>query len=135
MKKMIVLLFLLVMSALPIYSQTTTLDIHNNMYASTLTADSVWNGNWTNLINRNIASITVFVYSDSASATKGLKVYFSTDGATTRDSLTYTIGADSAASVIFTPYTEYYKLQYINGLKSSTKTTIQPIMRTEAKGF
>ncbi|MHB8362816.1 MAG: hypothetical protein ACYDBX_04325 [Patescibacteria group bacterium] len=123
-------LFLLILLSGLAYSQTTTLDYANNLNSG-LSADSVWNGKYVDLIARNTASITLFVYSDSASATNGLKIYFSPDGITARDSLAYSVPADSAVTLLFVSTMRYYRIQYTNGTKVTHITIIQPILRTE----
>ena len=133
MKKLL-LLFVFVLCGLT-YSQTTTVDSNNQLLTSALAADSVWNGNYVNLVTHNIASVTIAVYSDSASATNGFKVYFSPDGSAVIDSIYKSISAGTVWDTILTPYTKYYKIQYTNGTKATNTTIIQPIIRTENKGY
>ena len=133
MKKLIILLFTLF--CLPLFGQTAIVDSKNSL-SGALTADSAWSGQWVDLMARNAESVSVFAYSDSASATNGLIVYFSPDGITSYDSLHYSVAAASASdSLLFTPRTRFYKIKYINGTKATHITIIQPILRPHAKGY
>lgn len=128
MKKFIVLFFLILMCGLE--AQTVTVD-NNNQLSGVLNADSVWTGSFVDLMSKNAASVSIFVYSDSASATNGLKIYFSPDKVTITDSLMYTIGVDSSAHILFTSYTRFYKIKYTNGNKTTHAIFIQPILRLQ----
>lgn len=132
MKK--ILVFLILLFSIGITNAQTTTGDGNNSLNSLLGADSVWTGHYTNLTVKNISSVSIFVYSDSASAANGLVILYSTDGVTEHDSTTYSIVADSSVSILLAPVTMYYKIKYKVGVKSAN-VIIQSILHTAAKGF
>src|SRR3989338_9533974 len=63
----------------------------------------------------NYSDISIFIYSDVASATNGLQIQFSPNGPDWLTTETHTIQAGVVFSRIFSTKTKYFRLIYTNG--------------------
>ena len=85
----------------------------NNSTTATLGAGASFPGATTLL--ENVATILVTLFADVASATDGLSIQFSHDGADWHEADAYTIGAGSYKTYTFQPVDRYFRLVYTNG--------------------
>jgi hypothetical protein len=99
----------------------------NNSTAVALGANGVYTGKMSNILSFSL--ITVFVYSDVASATDGLNVQFSTDGIHWDSNDVFTITAKTGKTFSFQPQTEYYRVVYTNGSTAQIEFRLQVILK------
>lgn len=85
----------------------------NNSTSATLGGGGVFPGATTLL--DNVATILIALFADVASATDGLSIEFSHDGADWHVADVYTIGAGSYKTYTFQPVDRYFRLRYTNG--------------------
>ena len=76
---------------------------------------------------KDYAIVAVFVRADQASATDGLEIQWSTNGSTTDDTDTYTIGPNNGRFFTFGPEARYFRIKYTNGSVAQTSFKLQII--------
>jgi hypothetical protein len=99
----------------------------NNSSSTPLAADAVFTG--TSVETLEFAVLTVFVYSDKASATDGLSIQFSIDGTNWDGSDVFTIPAATGKTFSFQPQARYYRVVYTNGSTTQTQFRLQSILK------
>ena len=75
----------------------------------------------------DFSSISVIVYADVASASDGLKVFFSSDGTNADVTKTASIDAADGLEQIFTVSSRYVKVDYVNGASGQSDFRLQTI--------
>ena len=85
----------------------------NNSTTTPLGAGASFNGATTLL--DNIGTILITLFADVASATDGLSIQFSHDGADWHESDAYTIAAGAYKTYTFQPVDRYFRIVYTNG--------------------
>lgn len=73
------------------------------------------------------SSLTVFVYSDQASATNGLKLELSTDGVNWDRQKPITVKADSSQAHSLVIVSQFFRVSYQNGATAQTEFRLQTI--------
>lgn len=100
----------------------------DNTTTSTLTANSIFTGEWCDVTNT--AVIVVTTYSDVASTTNGLAIEWSSNSSDTYGSDVFTIPAATEKTFSFQPVRSYFRVKYTNG--TSDQTTFD--LETQLKG-
>lgn len=99
----------------------------NNSTSTTLDADEVYTGDWTNVLD--VGMVIVTVYSDQASATDGLHVDFSMDGSTHHNEDLYTIPAATGKTFSFQTAAKWFRVTYTNGSVDQNEFQLQTIFK------
>jgi len=85
----------------------------NNSTTSTLEADEVYTGTYTNIID--YSHISIQIKSDQASTTDGLVIEWSNDGVNLIDTDKFTLVANEGKVFTFGCQAPYYRIKYTNG--------------------
>lgn len=109
----------------------------NNSASGSMVGDSVFTGTATNLLKDfgGVQTISIFGIADQASATNGLKIYWSTNGTTMQDSTMYSISANTAFNYLLEPKAQYYKITYTNGATPATSVVLKSMLQSAVKVF
>ncbi len=102
----------------------------DNSSSSPLVGDAVFTGNAEEC--SGFAVVTVFVYSDVASATDGLSLELSTDGTNWDRKKTLTLEAGESQAHSLTIVSQYFRLVYTNGSDAQTDFRLQSIFHATA---
>ncbi len=78
----------------------------------------------------DIASISIFLFSDKASAPNGLSLQFSVDNVNWDSSLAFTVAGNEATDLTIPPRTKYFRIKYTNGSLAQTSFRLQTIYKT-----
>ena len=99
----------------------------NNSTTTPLGIAGVFTGTATDILS--YSAISILVYSDEASATKGLSVEFSVTGTDWHEGESYTITAGSTK--FFTPpaQSKYYRIKYTNGATAQTDFHLHAVLK------
>lgn len=104
------------------YYGSTGLDTSNSSVAA-LAASGTFTGAFINV--EQYSNLTVQIVSNVASATLGLVVEYSNDGATVNDSDSYTIPAANGQTYSFGLACKFYRVRYVNGATLQTSFMLQ----------
>jgi len=74
-------------------------------------------------------TISVFIFSNVASATDGFKIQYSIDGTNWDDDDTYTIPANNGKFFTFSPEARYFRIYYTNGSVAQTTFRLQVVLK------
>ena len=102
-------------------------DDKGNSTTDNLAISGVFTGEWFDTIN--FASIIIGIKSDQDSAIDGLKIEWSSDGATAIQDDVFTISANRGKVYTFMPANRHYRIVYTNGLTETTLLDIQSILK------
>lgn len=103
----------------------------NNSTSSTLSANGVFTGKKTEILNYGISFINV--YTDVASATDGLSIEQSSDGVNWDHCDCYTVNAGAAKNYSINPHAKYYRVVYTNGAVAQSAFRMQTILKGNSK--
>ena len=92
-----------------------------------LAGGATFTGTSVDILNYSI--ITVSVYANVASATDGLKIEQSMDGANWDWSDVYTIGAGKAKTFSVQPSAQYFRVRYVNGASAQSSFRMTAILK------
>jgi hypothetical protein len=98
-----------------------------NSTSSTLGASATFTGDWVDTLNFGV--IVIGLKADQASATDGLKVEWSADGATVTQDDVFSIPANAGKVYTFTPANQYYRIRYVNGSVAQTSFVLQSVLK------
>jgi len=99
-----------------------------NSTTTPLLASATWTGAGEDVVQ--YGNITVTVYSDAASATKGLKLYASPDNVTWYLTDEYTVPAATAVSIQLFPQMRYFKAAFTNDGVAQTAFVLETTFRS-----
>jgi hypothetical protein len=99
----------------------------NNSTTTPLGAGATFTGTGTDVTS--FSQVSVFVYSDRASATNGLKVQFSADNVNWYDSQNHTLTAATVFPIAFPVASKFARVVFTNGALAQTTFTLQTILK------
>jgi hypothetical protein len=99
----------------------------NNSTTTPLGAGATFTGTGTDVTS--FSQVAVFVYSDRASATNGLKVQFSADNVNWYDSQNHTLTAATVFPISFPVASKFARVVFTNGALAQTTFTLQTILK------
>lgn len=99
-----------------------------NSTTATLAGGATFTGQWVDITDYGI--VYVNTYSDVASATDGLAVQQSSDGANADHDDVFSIGAGSAKNFAINPHAQYYRVVYTNGGSAQSTFRLQSKLNT-----
>jgi hypothetical protein len=99
----------------------------NNSSTTPLGAGATFTGTGTDVTS--FSQVSVFVYSDRASAANGLKVQFSADNANWYDSQNHTLTAAAVFPIAFPVASKFARVVFTNGALAQTTFTLQTILK------
>ena len=105
---------------------TNVVDTNNSTFAP-LGAGATFTGTGTDVTS--FSQVSVFVYSDRASATNGLKVQFSANNVNWYDSQNHTLTAATVFPISFPVVSKFARVVFTNGALAQTTFTLQTILK------
>lgn len=97
-----------------------------NSTTATLTAGATYFGTFEETVQ--CSGISVMVYANAASITRGMKIEWSADGTTVLDDDTFSISSGTTKQFTFGTPARFYRIHYINGSVAQSSFTIQTIL-------